>query len=106
MFEQFHQYLGEAMTDGFKVLPIARGPRKSKKVKAKVNKTAKRGPGRPRVYNGSKRRQVASALKRFGLTKGIERLAEKGLEISLTLARSVAKEQKISFTRGRPTKAA
>ena len=74
-------------------------PVKAVKVKAK----AKRGPGRPRVYNGTDRRIVASALKKHGLTKGIEWLAEnRKLAVSLTLARSVAEEFGIEFKRGRP----
>lgn len=93
------------MTQGFEILRLprsdkgkARGPRKP----AKVSK-AKRGPGRPRLYNGTDRRIVAAALKKYGLTKGIEFLAtERKLVVSLTLARSVAEQFKIKFTRGRP----
>lgn len=101
----------DGLTQGFEILRLprsdkgkARGPRKPVKVvkPVKVSK-AKRGPGRPRVYNGTQRRIVAAALKRHGLTKGIEFLAtERKLEVSLTLARSVAEEFGISFRRGRP----
>lgn len=102
------QYRGDAMTDGFKVFRmvrsdrgVERGPRKP--VKAVRVSKAKRGPGRPRVYNGSQRRQVAAALKRHGLTKGIEFLAaERKLNVSITLARDVAEEFGIEFKRGRP----
>lgn len=59
--------------------------------------------GRPRVYNGTQRRQVAAALKVHGLTKGLKYLKkEKKLKVSLTLARSVAEEFGITFQRGRP----
>jgi hypothetical protein len=76
-------------------------PKKGKKGKAK------RKPGRPRLYNGTDRRIVASALKKFGLTKGIEFLAkERNLKVSMTLARAVAEEFDLEFTRGRPKIAA
>ncbi len=80
------------------------GSKNKPKQPVKVAKVkAKRGPGRPRVYNGTDRRIVASALKKHGLTKGIEWLAEnRKLAVSLTLARSVAEEFGIEFKRGRP----
>jgi hypothetical protein len=59
--------------------------------------------GRPRVYNGTHRRQIAAALRKHGLTKGLIYLAkEKKLKVSLTLARSVAEEFGIFFQVGRP----
>ena len=108
--ELFHSYQGEAMTDGFKVFPlprkqrtdkgVPRGPRKPVKVE---RVKAKRSPGRPRVYNGTHRRIVASFLKKHGYTRGLELLAtERKLKVSLTLARSVAKELGLTFPRGRP----
>lgn len=58
--------------------------------------------GRPRVYNGQIRRQVAAALKKHGLTGGVAFLQkEKGIKVSVTLAMSVAKEKGITFQRGR-----
>jgi hypothetical protein len=67
---------------------------------------AKRGVGRPPVYNGSQRRIVAAALKKHGLTKGVKWLeANRDLKVSLTLAISVAKEHKIVFPKGRPVAA-
>jgi hypothetical protein len=85
------------------ILPLPRGKCKPRKVKAKAKKVHKvKGPGRPPVYGKGDRRRVAAALKRHGLTKGMETLADKGLKISLTLANSVAKEYGIKFTCGRP----
>jgi hypothetical protein len=76
-------------------------PKKGKKGKAK------RKPGRPPVYNGTDRRIVAAALKKHGLTKGIEFLKnERNLTISMTLARSVAEQFELEFPRGRPKIAA
>ena len=67
----------------------------------------KRKPGRPPVYNGTDRRIVAAALKKFGLTKGIEFLAtERNLKVSMTLARAVALKEGLEFPRGRPKIAA
>ena len=80
---------------------VARGPRKEVKP-VKVSK-AKRGPGRPRVYNGTQRRIVAAALRKFGYTKGLEFLRkERKLKVSKTLARDVAEEVGLTFKRGRP----
>lgn len=99
---------GDVVTEGFKVfrMPrsdrgVARGPRKvEKSVKVKAGK---RSPGRPRVYNGTQRRIVAAALRHYGYTKGLEFLRkERALEVSMTLARDVAKEVGITFKRGRP----
>jgi hypothetical protein len=84
---------------------VARGPRKpSKPVKVvKASKTAPRGPGRPRVYDGTDRRIIAAALKKFGYTKGREFLRkERKLKVSLTLCRAVAEAEGITFKRGRP----
>jgi transposase len=112
----------EATVEGFEVFPLPTetvetvvskpkrgrpaGSKNKPKKPVKVEKAApkgKRGPGRPRVYNGTHRRIVAAALKRHGLTKGIEFLAsERKLAVSLTLARSVAEEFGIEFKRGRP----
>jgi len=76
---------GVETTVGFKVFPL---PKKA---------------GRPRKYNGTQRRQVASALKKHGLTKGLKWLAkERKLKVSMTLARSVAQEFGIKFQVGRP----
>lgn len=81
--------------------PVAEKPVRVRKAKsAKVK--AKRLPGRPRVYGAKDRRRLASYLRKFGLTKGVRVLAEKGLKVSLTTAISVAKEEKITFVRGRP----
>ena len=65
-----------------------------------------RGPGRPRVYNGHARRRVATALRKYGLTKGLAFLKSQGLNVSQTLAYDVAEEKGITFTRGRPKVAA
>jgi transposase len=97
---------GDAVTEGFKVfrMPrsdrgVARGPRKVEK----PVKAGKRSPGRPRVYNGTQRRIVAAALRHYGYTKGLEFLRkERALEVSMTLARDVAREVGITFKRGRP----
>ena len=123
--ELWNSYKGEAMTEGFEVLPIegeatatvekpiatetvatdtaivtVEKPKRTRK--AKVEKP-KRKAGRPRVYNGTHRRMVAAALKKHGLTKGMEWLAkERDMKVSLTLARSVAKEMGIKFVQGRP----
>jgi len=121
--ELFNSYRGEAMvpapgsfeiySDGVdNVAPklrkprtdkgVARGPRKPVKA-VKVVAKGKRSPGRPRVYNGTHRRIVASFLKKHGYTKGLEKLAvERKLKVSLTLARSVASELGLTFPRGRP----
>ena len=104
-------------TEGFEVFSlrkqrsdkgVARGPREVKPVKAKAKskpaapKTG-RGPGRPRVYDGQDRRIIAAALKKLGYTKGLEFLRkERKLDISMTVARDVAKDQGITFKRGRP----
>jgi hypothetical protein len=127
-FECFGSYRGEAMPAGeaFEVYSdgvenpapklrkprsdkgVARGPRKAKVVKAvKVKAKGKRSPGRPRVFNGRQRIVIAAALRKYGLTKGIEYLeAKRSLKISLTTARSVAEEFQITFVQGRPAKAA
>lgn len=99
---------GKLTTKGFYVyrMPradkgVARGPRVEVKP-VKVVK-GKRAPGRPRVYNGTDRRIVAAALKKFGYTNGLVFLRkERKLKVSMTLARSVAKEHGIEFKRGRP----
>lgn len=62
----------------------------------------KRGPGRPRVYNSFARRRVATALRKFGLTRGLAFLRSQGLTVSQTLAYDVARENGITFQRGRP----
>jgi transposase len=117
--ELFNSYKGEAMlptpgsfevySDGVENVAtkfrkprtdkgVPRGPRKPVKVEK-----AKGKAGRPRVYNGNHRRIVAAALKRHGYTKGLEFLAtERGIKVSMTLARDVAKELGLTFTRGRP----
>lgn len=80
---------------------VERGPRKAVKP-VKVSK-AKRGPGRPRVYNGTVRRIVASFLKKHGYTHGLALLKkERKIKVSKTVARSVAAEVGIVFKRGRP----
>jgi transposase len=77
---------GDTVTAGFKVFRLP-------KVKLR---------GRPPVYNGTHRRQVAAALKKHGFTHGLKYLKkEKGLKVSLTLARAVAKEYGLTFERGR-----
>lgn len=84
---------------------VARGPRKEVKpikAKAKVAK-AGRGPGRPRVYDGTDRRIIAAALKKYGYTGGRAFLRkERKLKVSLTLCRQVAEAEGITFKRGRP----
>lgn len=82
---------------------VQRGPRKASKP-VKVSKpSAERGPGRPRVYNGSDRRVIAAALKKYGYTGGREFLRkERKLKVSLTLCRAVAEAEGITFKRGRP----
>ena len=62
--------------------------------------------GRPRVYGGHDRRKIATAVKKYGLTKGIAFLSLNGLVISMTTAIAVAKEKGISLKRGRPRKVA
>lgn len=80
---------------------VVRGPRKEVKP-IKVAK-GKRGPGRPRVYDGTDRRIVASALRKFGITKGRKFLRkERKLKVSVTLCRQVAEAEGITFKRGRP----
>jgi transposase len=99
--------VAEASTEGFKVfrMPrsdrgVARGPRKVKRVKASK---AKRGPGRPRVYDGQDRRIIAAALRKYGYTHGLKFLRkERKLKISKTVARAVAAEVGLTFKRGRP----
>lgn len=100
--------VAEASTEGFKVfrMPrsdrgVARGPRKaSKPVKASK---VKRGPGRPRVYNGTVRRIVASFLRKYGYTHGLVKLRkERKIKVSKTVARAVAAEVGLTFKRGRP----
>jgi hypothetical protein len=82
---------------------LAETPPKKKGKKEK----AKKKPGRPPVYNGTDRRIVAAALKKHGLTKGIEFLAkERDMKISMTLARAVAEQFELEFPRGRPKIAA
>jgi hypothetical protein len=57
------------------------------------------------ILNGNQKKSVASALKRFGLTRGIRWLAaNRGLKVSLGRAYSVAKEFNITFKAGRPLK--
>lgn len=93
---------GQETTVGFEVYPLEVKAKRKPKAKAKPVK-AKGAVGRPRVYNGTHRRQVAAALKKHGLTKGLVYLAkEKKLKVSLTLARSVAAEYGIKFQLGRP----
>ena len=93
----------EASTEGFKVfrMPrsdrgVARGPRKRKR-------TVKRGPGRPRVYDGQDRRVVAAALRKYGITGARKFLRkERKLKVSVTLCRQVAEAEGITFKRERP----
>lgn len=101
----------EVSTGGFYVyrMPridkgVVRGPRKEvKPVKPVKVDGAKRGPGRPRVYNGTQRRIVAAALKKYGYTKGREFLRkERKLKVSQTLCKQVAESEGITFKRGRP----
>lgn len=100
--------VAEASTEGFYVfrMPrsdrgVQRGPRKP--VKAKAKSKAKRGPGRPRVYDGQDRRIIAAALKKYGYTHGLKFLRkERKLKISKTVARAVAAEAGLTFKRGRP----
>jgi hypothetical protein len=55
------------------------------------------------VYDGTDRRLVAAALKKYGYTKGrIFLRKERKLKVSLTLCRQVAEEVGITFKRGRP----
>lgn len=123
--ELFHSYLGEAMVAGDALEVFSegvensppklrkprsdkgkpRGPRKEKPVvkASKPKVKGKRSPGRPRVFNGRQRIVIAAALRKKGLTKGIEYLeAKRSLKISLTTARSVAEEFGITFAQGRP----
>jgi len=98
----------EASTEGFYVyrMPrsdkgVERGPRKPKR-KVKVSK-AKRAPGRPPVYTPRERITVRKYLRQYGYTKGLELLkSEAKLDVSKTLARSVAEEFGLTFKRGRP----
>jgi hypothetical protein len=104
----------DASTDGFYVFRMPRVdkgiPRGSRKDAPKVAskpaksvKAGKRGPGRPRLYNGKDRRIIAAALKKHGYTYGLEFLRkERALPISMTVARAVAKSEGIEFKRGRP----
>jgi len=112
--ELFNSYRGEAMvpapgsfeiySDGVEnVAPKLRKPRSDKGVPRSERVKAKRSPGRPLVYNGTDRRIVAAALRKYGYTKGLEFLrTERKLKVSLTLARAVAKANSIEFQRGRP----
>jgi hypothetical protein len=99
---------GKLTTGGFYIfrMPradkgVVRGPREAvKPVKASK---AKRGPGRPRVYDGSVRRTIASFLKKYGYTHGLKLLKkERKIKVSKTVARHVAAEVGITFKRGRP----
>lgn len=105
------QCRGKLTTEGFYVyrMPradkgVERGPRKEvKPVKASKVDSAKRGPGRPRVYNGTVRRIVAAALRKLGYTHGEAFLRkERKLKVSKTFLRSVAEAEGITFKRGRP----
>lgn len=74
-------------------------PRGSKNKEVK----AKRGRGRPVVYNGTHRRIAAAALRHNGLTGAMKFLEkERSLKVSLTFLYSVAKQFGITFLRGRP----
>ena len=97
-FEVYGEAIPETVAEPCETVaePVAPKQRKPRVVKVKPR-------GRPRVYNGTQRRQVAAALKKLGLTKALPYLAkEKNLKVSLTLARSVAEEFGIEFQRGRP----
>lgn len=102
-FENIHVYRGpvegeaDCMTRYFRVYPLP----------GEKTGGEKRSPGRPRVFNKMQRKIVAAAMRKYGLTKGIAFLAkERNLKVSITLCRSVAKEEGITFTLGRPAKAA
>lgn len=100
--ELVHQYNHEAVKPVRMVIWYPDGS--GRKVDKKTDKNTK--IGRPRVYNGTHRRIIAAALKRYGLTKGMKFLAkERKLKISLTTARFVAVEYGIKFERGRPAAA-
>jgi hypothetical protein len=103
---------GQETTVGFEVLPLpkrqyirkegSRKPGRPAKSVAVMDKP-KGKVGRPRKYNGTHRRIVAAALKKFGLTKGIEFLEkERNLKVSVTLALSVKEQFGIELKRGRP----
>lgn len=81
---------------------VTRGPRSE--IKPKTNKP-KSGlkVGRPRLFNGTQRAIMRGILKVHGLTRGQKVLAkERGIDVSLTVLRSVAKEFGVIFERGRP----
>ncbi len=66
----------------------------------------KRSRGRPRVYTGLVRHRIGLAIRKYGLTHGLEHLKSKGINCSAQVALDVAEEKNITFKRGRPALAA
>ncbi len=56
---------------------------------------------RPRIYNGTHRRIMASLIKKHGLTGALPVLHERGINCSVAVLRDVAKEKGIELKRGR-----
>lgn len=62
--------------------------------------------GRPKLPAAT-RKTILSYIKKHGLTHGLRLLEEeKGVKASMTLASAVAKENKLTFPKGRPAQAA
>ena len=68
-----------------------------------MNSNGHKRVGRPRLYNLTQRRKVATYLRQYGLTKGVKECAkQEGLVVSVPTGINIAKEMEITFTRGRP----
>ncbi len=57
-----------------------------------------------RTFTPSQTKRIVTHLTKHGLTKGVAVLGEKGLKLSVPVAMRVAKENRISFPKGRPVK--
>ena len=58
--------------------------------------------GRPVVFKGNEKRHILSVIRKHGLTKGQEVLAEEKISISLPTMGKFASEAGIELSRGRP----
>lgn len=59
--------------------------------------------GRPPVLTGMNRHRALQSIKARGLTKTQERLADKGIVVSMGTLHNLAKSEKIKLTQGRPS---
>ena len=57
--------------------------------------------GRPRVYNGFVRRRLLTAIKKVGMLGAVKQLNDDGIPVTMSVAQSVAAENKLKFKRGR-----